>query len=164
MDKLEDFKKFIKDKPYLANKVKDGTFSWQTLYETYDLFGPEHDFFLDDSKKEETTEDKQNDDAETDTKTIEFEQVSEEVKILIDKCQEFDKYISGLTPTEKKIYDMYLDNMTSAQILEELHITNNTLKFHNKNIYSKLNVNSRKQLIEIGKMHKSGEYKGFGGN
>ena len=54
MEKLEEFKIFVKDKPYLANKVKDGTFSWQTLYETYDLFGPEHDFFLDDSKKETT--------------------------------------------------------------------------------------------------------------
>lgn len=54
MDKLEEFKTFIKDKPYLANKVKDGTFSWQTLYETYDLFGKEHEFFKDDSKVEET--------------------------------------------------------------------------------------------------------------
>ena len=54
MDKLDEFKSFIKDKPFLANKVKDGTFSWQTLYETYDLFGPEHDFFKDDSKNEET--------------------------------------------------------------------------------------------------------------
>ena len=54
MDKLEEFKIFIKDKPYLANKVKDGTFSWQTLYETYDLFGKEHEFFKDDSKVEET--------------------------------------------------------------------------------------------------------------
>ena len=49
MDKLEEFKNFIKDKPYLANKVKDGVFSWQTLYETYDLFGKEHDFFKDDN-------------------------------------------------------------------------------------------------------------------
>ncbi|MBQ4067864.1 MAG: helix-turn-helix transcriptional regulator [Lachnospiraceae bacterium] len=85
-----------------------------------------------------------------------------EEKILMDKCKEFDNYIIHLTPTEKKIYDMYIEDMTSAQILEELHITNNTLKFHNKNIYSKLNVNSRKQLVEIGKMHKSGEYKGIG--
>ena len=49
MDKLEDFKKFIKDKPYLANKVKDGIFSWQTLYETYDMFGPDHEFFKDET-------------------------------------------------------------------------------------------------------------------
>lgn len=52
MDKLDEFKTFVKDKPYLANKVKDGTFTWQTLYETFDLFGPTHEFFKDDSKKE----------------------------------------------------------------------------------------------------------------
>ena len=45
MDKLEEFKLFVKDKHFLANKVKDGTYSWQTLYETYDMFGPEHEFF-----------------------------------------------------------------------------------------------------------------------
>ena len=43
--KLEQFKKFVKDKPYLANEVKDGKISWQTLYETYDIFGEEHEFF-----------------------------------------------------------------------------------------------------------------------
>lgn len=116
------------------------------------------------SKTEETTEDKHNDNTSRDNKNIGHEQMSEEVKLLMDRCKEFEKYITELTPTEKKIYDMYVEDMTSAQILEELHITNNTLKFHNKNIYSKLNVNSRKQLIEIGKMHKSGEYKGFDGN
>ena len=32
----------------------------------------------------------------------------------------------------------------------QLHsITENTVKFHNKNIYSKLGVSSRKQLLEI---------------
>lgn len=53
MDKLEEFKIFVKDKPYLANKVKDGTFTWQTLYETYDIFGKDHEFFKDDSKDKE---------------------------------------------------------------------------------------------------------------
>lgn len=33
--------------------------------------------------------------------------------------------------------------------MSELNITENTLKYHNKNIYSKLGVSSRKQLIEI---------------
>lgn len=56
MDKLEEFKMFVKDKPYLANKVKDKTYTWQTLYETYDLFGPTHEFFIDDSKKETVQE------------------------------------------------------------------------------------------------------------
>ena len=60
MDKLEEFKLFVKDKPYLANKVKDGTFSWQTLYETYDIFGKDHEFFKEEveEKKVETKESK----------------------------------------------------------------------------------------------------------
>jgi DNA-binding CsgD family transcriptional regulator len=31
--------------------------------------------------------------------------------------------------------------------MEQLNIKENTLKFHNKNIYGKLGVSSRKQLI-----------------
>ncbi len=69
----------------------------------------------------------------------------------IQVTDEFAKGIKELTHTERKVFDMYVGDMTSAQIMEELHITNNTLKFHNKNIYSKLNVNSRKQLMEMGK-------------
>lgn len=44
-NKLEEFKEFVKDKPYLANQVRDGKISWQTLYETYDIFGKDHEFF-----------------------------------------------------------------------------------------------------------------------
>lgn len=60
MDKLEEFKLFVKDKPYLANKVKDGTFSWQTLYETYDIFGKDHEFFKEEQeiRQEESKESK----------------------------------------------------------------------------------------------------------
>lgn len=54
MDKLDEFKQFVKDKHFLANKVKDGTYSWQTLYETYDMFGPDHEFFKEEDVKQET--------------------------------------------------------------------------------------------------------------
>ncbi len=57
--KLEEFKKFVKDKPYLANEVKDGKISWQTLYETYDIFGEEHEFF------KQPVEEKENENKET---------------------------------------------------------------------------------------------------
>ena len=33
--------------------------------------------------------------------------------------------------------------------MDELSIKENTLKYHNKNIYSKLGISSRKQLLEI---------------
>ena len=56
MDKLEEFKKFVKTKPFLATEVKNGNFTWQVLYETYDIFGEDHEFFQEkkdsnDSKK-----------------------------------------------------------------------------------------------------------------
>ena len=52
MDKLEEFKLFVKDKHYLAKKVKDGTYTWQTLYETYDMFGKDHEFFKEEDENE----------------------------------------------------------------------------------------------------------------
>ena len=45
MNKLEEFKHFIKDKPFLKKRVDSGEVTWQSLYETYDLFGEEADFF-----------------------------------------------------------------------------------------------------------------------
>ena len=60
--------------------------------------------------------------------------------------------INALTPKEREIFDCYVAGMNTAQVLQALSITENTLKFHNKNLYGKLGVNSRKQLLEI---HKS---------
>ncbi len=57
--------------------------------------------------------------------------------------------INTLTATERKIFDAYIKRATTKEIMEQLCITENTLKFHNKNIYSKLGVRSRKELLEI---------------
>lgn len=65
--------------------------------------------------------------------------------------QEFRKGVLLLTKSEKNIYRLYLENKSTKEILSELNITENTLKFHNKNIYSKLGVSSRKQLKQIAK-------------
>ena len=45
MNKLDEFKEFIKDKDYLINKVHNKEVSWQTLHETFDLYGKDHDLF-----------------------------------------------------------------------------------------------------------------------
>ena len=39
--------------------------------------------------------------------------------------------------------------MTTKEIMAYLNIKENTLKFHNKNLYSKLGVTSRKELVEV---------------
>lgn len=68
---------------------------------------------------------------------------------LLAKCDYFTASLPSLTPTEHIIYDLYLEGKTTKEILALLNIKENTLKYHNKNIYSKLGVSSRKQLIEI---------------
>ena len=46
-----------------------------------------------------------------------------------------------------EILNLYVKGCSSKDILETLNITDNTLKYHNRNIYSKLGVKSRKQLL-----------------
>lgn len=68
-----------------------------------------------------------------------------------EQLQLFLEGVGNLTPTEKRIYHCYLEGKSTKEILKELNITENTLKYHNKNIYGKLGVSSRKKLKEIAK-------------
>lgn len=52
-----------------------------------------------------------------------------------------------LTKTERAIYNCYLSGMSTKEVLKEMNISENTLKFHNKNLYGKLGVSSRKELL-----------------
>ena len=59
MNKKEEFKRFIKDKEFLIDKVNKGETSWQKLYEIYDLYGENASIFKEE-EKEETRENKTN--------------------------------------------------------------------------------------------------------
>lgn len=61
----------------------------------------------------------------------------------------FIEGIQLLTPTERTIYDAYIARVTTKELLANMNIKENTLKYHNKNIYSKLCVSSRKELLEM---------------
>lgn len=74
-------------------------------------------------------------------------QIKDEIFLM--HCEIFTEQIKTLTPTEKIIFGLYLEGKSTKEILEELSIKENTLKYHNKNIYSKLGVSSRKQMLEI---------------
>ena len=69
--------------------------------------------------------------------------------VLTEQQEHFLTNIHRLTPTENTIYGYYVEGKTTKEIIKELNITENTLKYHNKNIYSKLGVSSRKNLVEI---------------
>ena len=72
-------------------------------------------------------------------------------QIVIDanKCEAFCAGVGYLTKTEQKIYNLYITRHTTKEIIATLEISENTLKFHNKNIYSKLGVTSRRELVEV---------------
>ena len=67
----------------------------------------------------------------------------------------FAQGLDTLTSQERQIYEAYLSGMSTKDIMIELNIKENTLKFHNKNLYSKLGVSSRKQLLEVYRAIKS---------
>ena len=71
----------------------------------------------------------------------------------------FVENLGMLTPAEYRIYELYLSGKSAKQIAEILNITENTLKYHNKNIYSKLGISSRKQLLRFAalKQHRDGK-------
>lgn len=68
-----------------------------------------------------------------------------------EKIDTFKAGITTLTPTERAIFEAYLCGTPTKEIMSALNIKENTLKFHNKNLYGKLGVSSRKELIEISK-------------
>ena len=52
---------------------------------------------------------------------------------------------------------MYKDCSTK-DIISQLGITENTLKYHNKNIYSKLGVKTRKELLQYIELMRNAEH------
>lgn len=59
----------------------------------------------------------------------------------------FKENIQKLSPAEQAVFALYLENCPPQRIAEMLHISINTVKSHNKRIYAKFGVSSRKELM-----------------
>ena len=70
-------------------------------------------------------------------------------EIVLEEYEYFLCNLGTLTATEYKVYELYLAGKNAKQIAEILGISENTLKYHNKNIYSKLGISSRKQMLRF---------------
>lgn len=55
----------------------------------------------------------------------------------------------GLTAAEQRIVDRAVRNETAAEIAASLYLSRNTVTAHLRRIYAKLDVRSRKQMIEV---------------
>jgi DNA-binding CsgD family transcriptional regulator len=59
----------------------------------------------------------------------------------------FAQNVELLSKAERAVFDFYMKGLSAPDIAEQLHISMNTIKSHNKRIYKKLNVSSRKELL-----------------
>ena len=61
--------------------------------------------------------------------------------------QDFVKNIDTLSMAERAVFDLYMKGHTAKEIADILCLSINTIKTHNRRIYMKLNVSSRKELM-----------------
>ena len=61
--------------------------------------------------------------------------------------ESFVENITTLSTAERAVFDLYLQGNTAREIADILYLSINTIKTHNKRIYMKLNVSSRKELL-----------------
>lgn len=93
--------------------------------------------------------------AETGTSDVMLDKPLENEAISPERIEAFMNGLKTLTPTEKTIYDAYISRVTTKEIMANMNIKESTLKYHNRNLYGKMGVSSRKELLEIHKHLKS---------
>ncbi len=67
---------------------------------------------------------------------------------IADRCASIAKQ-RGLTPRELEIMQLLCKGRTKAFIAETLYLTENTVKGHTKHIYTKLEVHSKQELMDL---------------
>ena len=73
---------------------------------------------------------------------------------------DYEQFLMGvktLTSMERTVFEYYLAGKSVKQIVELAGIKESTVRFHNRNIYSKLGVNSLKQLFMFAAIMKRDE-------
>ena len=95
---------------------------------------------------------------------IELERLaySRQTEIDPDAYALFLEGIETLTPTERKIFSHYLDGLSVKEISQLLAVKESTVYSHNKNIYSKLGINSLKQLLRYAALMRQQEKEAAG--
>lgn len=61
---------------------------------------------------------------------------------------QFENRLMTLSNAERKIFDLYIEGHDAKDICKILYISINTLKTHNRRIYTKMNVCSRVELLK----------------
>lgn len=130
--------------------------SYSSLSEISDLF-----VFLSEKDREfenayeVLTDEKEKAESELARVQSEMEKLSYSRKSEMDP-DDYENFVMGikmLTKSERNIFEMYLAGKTAKEIIEISGIKESTLKFHNGNIYEKLGVSSRKQMLRYATLY-----------
>lgn len=84
-----------------------------------------------------------------------LEKPIENISISPEQIEAFISGLATLTPTEREIFNAHIARVTTKEIMANMNIKESTLKYHNRNLYGKLGVSTRKELIEVHKHIKS---------
>ena len=61
---------------------------------------------------------------------------------------QFEERLMTLSNAERRIFNLYIEGHDAKEICKMLYISINTLKTHNRRIYTKMNVSSRVELLK----------------
>ena len=65
-----------------------------------------------------------------------------------EQYKQFEDQLQTLSNAERRIFDLYIEGHDAKEICNMLFISINTLKTHNRRIYTKMNVSSRVELLK----------------
>lgn len=81
------------------------------------------------------------------TRNQELYEGAREKNLSFSLLDEFVNNTAKLSPSERSVYEQYAKGYTAKEIAKNLCLSINTIKTHTKHIYTKLNINSREELL-----------------
>ena len=134
----------IKNNAYADN---DGNEIYSEISDLFDFLAQkdrEHDLVLKQQQQQMDELQDEHQKAQTEISRLAY---SRKTEIDPDNYRVFLDNLKTLTPTEQLVFNHYLDGKSAKEIMAILDIKETTLKYHNRNIYDKLSVSSRKELL-----------------
>lgn len=143
------------------DRIKNNEYTDSDTLEVYseitDLFDylskkdREHDLAIQQKQQETEALRSEHEKAQTEISRLAYARKTE---IDPDSYRLFLDNLRTLTATERIVFDHYLDGRSAKEIMEIMGIKEPTLKYHNRNIYGKLGISSRKELLRYAALMK----------
>ena len=134
----------IKNNAYSSNGGKEVYSEISDLFDFLSQKDRENDIALQQKQQQMDELQGEHQKAQTEISRLAYSRKSE---VDPDNYRAFLINLKLLTPSERIIFELYLDGKTAKEIMAVRDIKETTLKYHNRNIYDKLGVSSRKELL-----------------